>query len=62
MKHKLNKVLKGALIASGGALLAYLGTAVTSFDWATHGELGLAVGAIASILINLARVSIQDIK
>lgn len=59
-KEKLDKVFKGSLIAGSGAVIAYLATVVSSFDWAAHGEMGLAVGAIASILINVLRVLLQD--
>jgi hypothetical protein len=48
-KEDLLKIGKGALIAIGGSLLAYLGTVVGKVDWGTYGFIAIPV---ASILIN----------
>lgn len=47
-----NKILKGALIAAGGAVLTYLADQIPGLDL---GSYTLVVSTIASALINAAR-------
>ena len=50
-KYKLNredgkKILKGAGIATGGALLAYLSTIITEVDFGAYTAFAVALGGI----------------
>lgn len=58
-KEKLNKIGKGALIALGGALVAYIPEAISMVDWGSYLPL---VVAISSILINVIRVYLQEVS
>lgn len=55
-KEKWMKVGKGALIAMGGALAAYIPEAISMVDWGTWTPLVAALGAI---LVNAIRLSLQ---
>ena len=55
-QEKWLKIGKGALIAVAGALVAYIPEAVTSVDWGSYTPF---VVALASILVNALRLSIQ---
>jgi hypothetical protein len=55
-KEKLVKVGKGALIAMGGALVAYIPEAVGMIDWGSYQVLAVAIGGV---LVNFLRLLIQ---
>lgn len=55
-QEKWLKIGKGALIAMAGALVVYIPEAVSSVEWGTWTPF---VVAVASILVNALRLSIQ---
>lgn len=54
-----NKIGTGALIAMGGALVAYLSTVITDIDF---GEYAYIAVPVASIILNFLRKLIENIK
>lgn len=54
-KYDWKSIGKGALIAAGGALAAYLATQLSIIDWATLGKYGYIIAPFASIVINFLR-------
>lgn len=53
------KILKGAGIALGGALLTYIAQILPDVDFGAYGVL---VGALASVLINAGMKFLEDNK
>lgn len=51
-RERWGKLIKGAIVALLGALVAYLPEAVSSFDW---GQWTLVAGAVGAILVNFLR-------
>jgi cytochrome bd-type quinol oxidase subunit 2 len=58
-KEKWIKVGKGALIALGGALVAYIPQAIEMIDW---GQWLPLVVALSSIIINAIRVYLREVS
>ena len=58
-KEDMNKILKGALIATGGALLTYLAQIPEMVDF---GDLQPLVVAFFSVGVNIARKYIVSIR
>lgn len=58
-KEKWIKIGKGALIAMGGALIAYIPQAVDMVDWGVWLPF---VVALSSILINALRVALKEVS
>lgn len=53
-RDDLIKIGKGALIAAGGAVIAYLATAIPEVA-ANYPMIGPAIGAMGAVLLNAAR-------
>ena len=54
----LTKIGKGALVAIGGALVAYLATVIAHLDQST--VQGALIAAVGGVLINAARKWLND--